>query len=156
MSALIIRPLHGRLQVHGLRAPRGDEPPNKEMFKTAADAAIRPTWVYAPEGEPYWHGYWTIARDHLNLVAEAIAIRDGEVTVEMHYSEREQCDLRCQNATGDDCTCSCEGKHHGEGVYASWKEVGATTLVRSAGVKVVTRVLTRKDALKQRRHRPDW
>jgi hypothetical protein len=128
------------------------------MFKTAADAAIRPQWVYAPDGEPYWHGYWTISRNHLNVVAEAIAIRDGEVAVEMHYSEREQCDLRCQNATGDDCTCSCEGKHHGDGVYASWKEIGATTLVRSAGVKIVTRVLTRKDALKQRRprRRPDW
>lgn len=155
MSALIIRPLRGWPKVHGLRAPRGKGALNKEMFKTAADAAIRPTWVYAPEGQPYWHGYWTISRNHLNVVAEANAIRDGEVVVEMHYSEREQCDLRCQNATGDDCTCFCEGKHHGEGVYASWKEVGATTRVRSTGVKVVTRVLTWKDALKQQRRRTE-
>lgn len=156
MSALIVRPLRGRLEVHGLRAARGDEPANKEMFKTAADAAIRPTWVYAPEGQPYWNGYWTIARAHLNEVAEAIAIRDGEVVVEMHYSDLEQCDLRCQNATGDECTCSCEGKHHGEGAYGKWKEVGVTTLVRGSGEKVVTRVLTREAAEKQRRQRGYW
>ena len=126
------------------------------MFKTAADAAIRPTWVSAAEGQPGWNGYWTISRNHLNAVAEAIAIRDGEVIVEMHYSEREQCDSRCQTATGDDCTCSCEGKHHGEGQYASWREVGATTLVRGTGEKAVTRVLTRKDAQKQQRRRPVW
>jgi len=153
MSALIIRPLRGRIRVHGLRAPRGDEPPNRQMFKTAADAAIRPTWVSAPDGQPGWHGYWTISRTHLNVVAEAVAIRDGEVTVEMHYSDKEQCDSRCQDATGDDCTCSCEGKHHGEGQYASWKEVGATTLVRSTGEKTITRVLTRKKAQKQQRRR---
>ena len=50
MSARIIRPLTGRIQVRGLRAPRGDEPANKTMFKNAAGAAIRPTWVDAAEG----------------------------------------------------------------------------------------------------------
>jgi hypothetical protein len=78
------------------------------MFRTATGKLIRPTWVPANEDEPYWYGYWTMSREHLTAVAEAIAIRDGEVVIEMHYSQVEQCDQRCQNATGDDCTCSCE------------------------------------------------
>ena len=95
--ATIVRPKHGRLEVHGLRAPRRDEPSNRDMFKDAAGGPIRPTWVKAPDGAPGWRGHWTIARDHLTVVAEAIAIRDGSVTIEMHYSTSEQCALRCQN-----------------------------------------------------------
>ncbi|WP_156960975.1 hypothetical protein [Kocuria marina] len=117
------------------------------MFKTATGMAIRPTWVKAAEGEEGWKGYWTISRDHLIPVAEAVAIRDGKVLIEMHYSQTEKCDLRCQNATGDDCTCSCEGKNHGQAEHASWKQVGETTLVRGGGRKVVTRELTREQVL---------
>lgn len=123
------------------------------MFRDAAGAFIRPTWVAAAEGEPAWRGYWTIAREHLTVVAEAIAIRDGRVDIEMHYSQTEQCDSNCQGATGDDCTCSCEGKYHGKAEHASWLEVGDTTLVRGAGAKVVNRVLTRDQALEDQRHR---
>ncbi len=135
MSAKIIRPLTGRIQVRGLRAPRGDEPTNKSMFKDAAGAAIRPTWVEADEGQPGWAGYWTITRKHLTEVAESIAIRDGRVEIEMHYSQTEKCDRRCRKATGEDCTCACEGKHHGKAQHASWLEVGETTLVRGEGRK---------------------
>lgn len=153
MTALIVRPIYGRIEVRGLRAPRGEEPSNKSMFKTAAGAAIRPTWVDAADGEPGWKGYWTIAREHLTEVAESIAIRNGSVDIEMHYSETEKCDLRCRKAQGDDCTCSCEGKHHGKGQHASWMEVGESTLVRGGGAKVVTRVLTREQAKQDRRDR---
>jgi hypothetical protein len=68
-----------------LRAPRDGEPTNKDMFKDAAGAAIRPTWVAAAKGQPGWMGYWTISRQHLTDVAETIAIRDGRVELEMHY-----------------------------------------------------------------------
>lgn len=146
MTATIIRPLRGRIRIHNLRGPRVNEPPNREMFKTAADMAIRPTWVPADEGKPGWQGHWTIHREHLTAVAQAIAIRDGEVLIEMHYSQSEQCDRRCQTANGDDCTCTCEGKHHGEAQHASWLEVGDTTLISVSGTKVVTRVLTRQQA----------
>lgn len=79
-------------------------------------------------------------------VAESIAIRDGSVEVEMHYSPTEKCDLRCQKAEGDDCTCACEGKHHGKAQHASWVEVGETTLIRGEGRKVVNRILRRDQA----------
>lgn len=116
------------------------------MFRTATGKTIRPTWVDAPAGRPRWEGYWTISREHLTEVAEAIAIRDGHVEVEMHYSTSEQCDRRCQNAEGDECTCSCEGRYHGNNHHASWLEVGDTTLVRGGGSKIVTRSLTRAQA----------
>lgn len=150
MTASIERPLHGRIRVRNLRGPRGDEPSNRQMFKTATGAAIRPTWVPAPDGLPGWQGHWEIAREHLTDVAEAIAIRDGLVEIEMHYSTAEQCDRRCRGAEGDECTCSCEGKYHGNGHHASWTEVGETTLVRRSESKVVTRSLTRKQAEKDR------
>lgn len=155
MTATIVRPLHGRIEVRGLRGPRGDEPSNREMFKTATGTAIRPTWVPAPEGSAGWLGYWEIARPHLTDVAEAIAIRDGRVEIEMHYSTTEQCDRRCRTAEGDECTCSCEGKYHGNSHHSSWIEVGDTTLVRSSGSKVVTRILTRQQAEEDRDARLD-
>jgi hypothetical protein len=79
MTAHIVRPLSGRTEVHGLRTNREGEPPNREMFKTAAGIAIRPTWVPAEEGQPRWLGFWTISRLHLTAVAGAIAVRDGQV-----------------------------------------------------------------------------
>lgn len=147
MTALIIRPTTGRMEVHWLRAPRGDEPANKEMFRTATGLSIRPTWVRSAPDEP-GHGHWTISREHLTDVARAIAVRDGRVEIEMHYNESERCDNRCQNATGNDCTCTCEGKYHGAGEHAAWRQVADTTLVKSDGIKIVTRVLTRAEALR--------
>jgi hypothetical protein len=153
MTAKIIRPLTGRIQVHSLRAPQGDEASNKSMFKSAAGAAIRPTWVPAPEGQPGWAGHWTIARTHLTDVAESIAIRDGSVEIEMHYNLTEKCDRRCRGADGDECTCACEGKHHGNAQHAFWVPVGETTLIRSEGRKVVSRVLERDQAKRDRETR---
>lgn len=146
MTATIIRPLTGRIQIHGLRAPRDKEVSNKTMFKNAAGRGIRPTRVPADEGRPYWEGYWTVSREHLTDIAETIAIRDGQVLIEMHYSPTEKCDDRCQKAKGDDCTCSCEGEHHGKAQQASWLAVGETTLVRGSGPKIVNRILEREQA----------
>lgn len=155
MTATIVRPMRGRMRVHGLRAPRGDEPTNRTMFKTATGKAIRPEWIAAAEGEPGWKGHWEIAREHLTDVAEEIALRDGRVTIEMHYSTTEQCDARCQRAEGDECTCACEGKYHGNGHHASWLEVGETTLIHNAGEKIVVRELTRSQAKNDREERLD-
>lgn len=71
----------------------------------------------------------------------------------MHYNTTEKCDKRCQKAERDECTCSCEGKNHGQGHHASWLKVGDTTLVRGSGKKVVKRVLKREEAEVQRHTR---
>nr|WP_176705799.1 hypothetical protein [Arthrobacter sp.] len=146
MTAKIIRPLTGRIEIHGLRTHRGHEVPNKTMFKNAAGRGIRPTWEAAGKDQPYWKGYWTISRQHLTDVAEAIAIRDGQVLIEMHYSQTEKCDMRCRRAEGDECTCACEGKYHGNKQHASWLEVGETTLIHGSGPKIVNRILNGEQA----------
>lgn len=151
MTAQIVRPIHGRLELYGLRAPRAGEPSNRMMFQDATGRAIRPTWIPAELGRPGWTGHWTIAREHLTVVAEVIALRDGAIDIEMHYSEAERCDWRCQNAKGSDCVCSCEGEHHGTGEHAAWKQVGDTTLVRSTGIRIVHRRLTAREVRNGRR-----
>ncbi len=148
MVIRIFRPLGDtRFQVSGMPSPREGEPRNKDWFKDVTGRAIRPTWVAGPNG---WDGHWAIAREHLTIVAEELALRFGEVHVTAHYSTRERCDTRCQNATGDDCECSCLGVRHGEANQAAWKQVGATTLIRSAGVAVVDRVVTAKQVRRAR------
>lgn len=139
----IYRPVSGRLEVHGMPRPREGEPSNREWFKDETGKAIRPTWVPGPRG---WDGHWEIVRQHFMTVARAMAIRFGDVELVMDFHELEQCDKRCRDAKRQDCTCSCMGEHHGGGVYASWLEVGETTLVRSAGIKRRSAVLTRKQA----------
>lgn len=143
MTIRIFRPVHEtRFQVAGMPRPREGEPTNKDWFKEITGRPIRPTWISGPNG---WDGYWVIARQHMTLVAEELALRYGTVHVTAEYSTLEKCDTRCQNATGDDCQCSCLGVRHGEALQASWKQVGATTLVRSAGIAIVERVLTSTD-----------
>nr|WP_176704856.1 hypothetical protein [Arthrobacter sp.]AXV46242.1 hypothetical protein pA2H2_p09 [Arthrobacter sp.] len=116
------------------------------MFKNAAGRMARPTWEPAGGNQPGWPGYWTISREHLTEVAEEIAIRDGLVEIEMHYSDSVRCDTRCRKAVEDECTCSCEGKFHGNAQHAAWLEVGETTLVHREGPKIVTRELGREQA----------
>lgn len=143
MSRLrIFRPLHDRFQVHGMPAPRDGEIPNKAWFKEVTGRPIRPKWVGGRGG------HWVIAREHMTIVAQELAIRFGEVEVIADYSTSEKCDRRCKDATGDDCECSCRGANHGDGTQASWKQVGDTTLVRSS-VERVRRTLTAKKARKQ-------
>ncbi|WP_216355896.1 hypothetical protein [Streptomyces sp. MP131-18] len=79
---------------------------------------------------------WEIARQHLKPVIAALVDRFGEVDVFLEFSTTERCDTRCEEAAGDDCTCSCMGDNHGGAVYwKRWQLVGETTLVRSASRK---------------------
>lgn len=64
---------------------------------------------------------------------------------------RAQCDTRCTEASGDDCSCQCWGQNHGIGVDGSWRQVGDTTLVRSEGRTWVVRTVTPADVRTARR-----
>lgn len=80
-------------------------------------------------------GVWAIARPHLRHLVNGLADRFGRVDVFLEFRESERCDTRCQNAVGDDCTCSCLGVNHGGAAYwMGWVQVGETTLVASTGV----------------------
>lgn len=49
--------------------------------------------------------------------------------VEGTYSDKHQCDSRCLNAKGNDCTCSCGGANHGRGYAVQIIEAAAITPV---------------------------
>lgn len=73
---------------------------------------------------------WEIARPHLAVLTSALADRFGEVDVYLEFATTERCHNMCQGATGDDCTCSCRGEHHGGGAYwTRWTQVGDEILM---------------------------
>lgn len=137
----IVRPVHGRVEIHGMRRPGPGQPANRQWLKDVLGDRIRPTWVPGPQG---WDGYWTISREHFDEVTRALAIRLGQVDIDLHYSQLQKCDTRCQAARGTDCVCECMGENHGVGAHASWTQVGDTTLIARDVVGVRRRV-TRAD-----------
>lgn len=119
-----------------MKLPFADD--NRQWIKEALGSRIRPTWEKAPAS------HWTIAREHLTVLVDALVDRYGEVEVVMDYRTTEQCDTRCQIATGVDCTCSCLGENHGgAGSVRGWRHVGETTLVSSGEAHQVRRLVTK-------------
>ncbi|MGW7296072.1 hypothetical protein ACWGIB_27265 [Streptomyces xiamenensis] len=77
---------------------------------------------------------WEIARPHLKTVVSALIDRFEEADVYLEFSTTERCDKRCEEAVGDDCTCSCMGENHGGAAYwERWQLVDGDTLVGPAG-----------------------
>lgn len=76
---------------------------------------------------------WEVARSHFGPVVEALADRLGSISVWVDFRSTERCDTRCKAARGRECTCSCLGDNHGDGITRGWKLVGDSTMVRSAG-----------------------
>ncbi|MGW2057433.1 hypothetical protein ACWCOZ_26560 [Streptomyces sp. NPDC001840] len=98
---------------------------NRRWIKEELGARVRPEWN--GDASPR---RWEIARPHLRTIVEALADRFGEVEVILQFVTTERCDTRCQEATGDDCECSCLGVNHGGAAYwRKWILVGDTTLV---------------------------
>ncbi|MCB5910375.1 hypothetical protein [Streptomyces pinistramenti] len=99
---------------------------NRRWILEELGARVRPEW-----NKPA--GRWEIARPHLCVLTGALAERFGEVDVYLQFAATERCDTRCQEAQGDDCTCSCMGENHGGAAYwRTWLLVGDTTLVDGA------------------------
>lgn len=91
------------------------------------------------------HGNWESARRHLRMLVEACAARFGEIEVVLDFRTRDRCDTRCQEATGDDCVCSCLGENHGGAAYwKRWIPVGETTLIANGQIRR-RRLLARAD-----------
>lgn len=96
---------------------------NREWLHESLGARIRPEWNKTAKR-------WELARSHLRAVVLALAERFGTVDVYLEFSTQERCDVRCRDARGDDCTCSCLGDNHGGAAYwKDWQEVGETTLI---------------------------
>ena len=99
-------------------------------------------WLLASLGQrirPEWNAdqrQWEIARPHLQTLLEAMVGRFDVVNVYLVFSSTERCDVRCREATGDDCECSCRGEHHGGGTaIRPWRLVGEYTLINPAHVE---------------------
>ncbi|MGW9676154.1 hypothetical protein ACWGUN_23845 [Streptomyces koyangensis] len=100
-------------------------------------------WLHDELGDrirPEWNNTvrparWEIAKPHLKTLTTALSNRFGEVHVILEFSTTERCDHKCQTATGDDCSCSCRGEHHGGGTYwMNWQLVGeGSTLTGPVG-----------------------
>jgi hypothetical protein len=96
---------------------------NRRWILEELGARVRPDWNREAKR-------WEIARPHLATITAALAERFGEVDVYLEFSTTERCDWRCEQADGDDCTCSCMGDNHGGSAYwRRWRLVGDTTLV---------------------------
>jgi hypothetical protein len=137
MRIILAIPTQGRI---ALRTPWSVD--NRLWIRDLCGSQTRPEWVRTDE-MPYFgeRGYWRIARSHQEVVITGCVQRFGTVTVARQTSPLQKCDVRCVDATGSDCVCSCGGMNHrgGEGSYA---HVGATTLLRrNSSIWRVTRFL---------------
>lgn len=116
------RPLEGRLVI---KMPYAKD--NRQWLKDTLGTRIRPDWNKELKR-------WEIARSHFGPVVEALANRLGRIDVWMDFKKVERCDTRCRNARSRECTCSCLGKHHGQGVTFGWKVVSDNhTMIQSSG-----------------------
>lgn len=111
MTAKIHRPVKGRIR---LQTPY--VPDNRGWLKSIGIG--RPTWSKS-------EGVWLVSRVHLTrLVNEAVA-RFGEAEVWTDHRSEERCHTACQTAVGDECVCSCMGRHHGGGApVEGWESLG--------------------------------
>ncbi|MQT05166.1 hypothetical protein FF041_35115 [Streptomyces jumonjinensis] len=115
---------------------------NKRWILEELGDRIRPEWNRAAR-------HWEIARPHLRTLVESMAMKFGEVNVYMEFSTRQRCDMRCSNAVGDDCVCSCMGENHGGAAYwQRWTLVGDTTLIGSSEVLERQYLVRRSDLVK--------
>ncbi len=79
------------------------------------------------------NGWWECAAKYTTAVIDGLA-QDHDVEVTVRVSGRrttEVCDIRCQEAPGPNCHCSCAGEYHAI-LSPGWRSVGmdAYTLVR--------------------------
>jgi hypothetical protein len=75
---------------------------------------------------------WLVARPHFRRVVDALALRYGVVDVYVDHMVRSACGKLCQDATGDDCTCSCLGDNHGSHTWRrEWHQVDEHWLIRN-------------------------
>jgi len=108
--ARIVRPLHGRLQVHlPFRSGSG----NYDLLHDICGDLTRPEYNRDRK-------YFEVARAHLGaLIAQLPAELGGPVEVVLHGASQTRCVEACwrdaQPETVWGCECSCAGKFHGRG-----------------------------------------
>jgi hypothetical protein len=123
----------GKGQQLRVRLPFADD--NREWLRN--DRRHRPEWDKVKK-------HWELPKTWFNNLVERALDRYGSVYIVQPYREQEKCAPACMNATGHECQCSCMGANHGMGNDGSWFEVSDTFAVRSGGLHLASRLLTRK------------
>lgn len=121
MAYGVWRPVKGRI-VLSMPYHKG----NRTWLKQVLGPRIRPEFDKANKR-------WEVARGHFGPVVEAMANRLGRIDVWVDFRSAEKCDTRCRSARSRECTCSCLGKNHGNGITHGWKLAGDSTMVRPSG-----------------------
>lgn len=90
---------------------------------------------------------WTVSRNHLRAVVEALVDRFGEVELIVDQGTNLKCGPSCQNAISDECQCQCLGVNHGGLVAEGWLRVSEEFLVDTAVSVVRIRYRVTADAM---------
>jgi len=109
------RPAEGRMQIATPWRPGG----SRVVIKAACGARNRPEW----DGR---RKCWLVPRRYLLPVIEALQAMYGQVRVVTCHRDADRCDIRCLQARGTECVCSCGGRNHGglNSYTAGWRPVG--------------------------------
>jgi hypothetical protein len=130
MTAIVKRPVQGPVLVHlAYRKP----PANREWLLSSG---------FRLDGYD-GGGWWRVQRARTDDLLRAIIDEFGavELWVEARRTTA-RCDIRCVEAKGWDCECSCGGLNH-RGTTHGWVQAGTTGLVRTDGTEWTRRTLTR-------------
>jgi hypothetical protein len=100
----ILRPLKGR--IHVVLPYQDPKWFNRTWIKTVCGDRTRPIWNK-------FGGYWEISRSHFLIVLKAMLDKYGTVDIYEDHSDIEICNVSCQDAVGNECTCRCLGVNHG-------------------------------------------
>lgn len=98
--------------------------------------------------KPKWNPLeraWSIPRVHALAVAVAASDRWGacELVTWARLDPTVKCDVRCLEARGDDCTCSCGGINHRAKALPGGFVVGDTTVLVLGDQQLIRRLIRR-------------
>jgi hypothetical protein len=130
MTAIVKRPARGPVLVHlDYRRP----PLNRDWLESGFRVD-----GYAGDG------WWIVQRARTDELLLAILDEFGAVEFWVEsVTAQEKCDIRCVEAKGWDCRCSCGGLNH-RGTAHGWRQVGSTGIVKAGSRDWTRRRLVRK------------
>ncbi|MBD3004674.1 hypothetical protein [Streptomyces sp. 5-10] len=134
-TAIIERPISGQIAVFTPFVEGG----SRKFLKELIGSRSRLDWDKERKR-------WLMSRQHMAKVIDGCLRRWSRVELRRQYLETQRCDVRCQQAKGDDCECSCMGLMHGSravggGWLSGFRRVGETTLVTRGAERWVVLLL---------------
>jgi hypothetical protein len=124
MTATVFRPVKGKVRV---RIP----------YRLGNRAFLKGSGITRGIEWDGSRGLWLVPRSRLqDLLDHLTTVYDVDVYID--GSAQQKCDIRCAQATGIECECSCAGANHG-GLNA-WMQVTDTLLVNTTTTRTHFRI----------------